>query len=98
MLGTFGAIFEAIHKQNGFRKATNGLIVIDEPELHLHVALQKTFMPTLLKFFPGIQFVVATHSPVILNSLDNAVVYDLEKPIPLEGMTKAACGPQVASG
>ena len=33
----------------------------------------------LTTLFPNIQFIVSTHSPFILNSLDNAVIYDLEK-------------------
>ena len=28
--------------------------------------------------FPNIQFIVTTHSPFVLNSIDNAVIYDLE--------------------
>lgn len=33
----------------------------------------------MTKFFPNIQFIVSTHSPFIVNSLENAVIYDLEK-------------------
>lgn len=35
-------------------------------------------MPFLTTLFPNIQFIVTTHSPFVLNSLDNAVAYDLE--------------------
>jgi hypothetical protein len=41
-------------------------------------------MPVLTKLFPKIQFIVATHSPFVLNSLSNAVIYDLEKHIRIE--------------
>ncbi len=60
---------------------TEGIVMIDEPEVHLHIELQKKIMPMLIKMFPNIQFIVATHSPFILNSISNAVVYDLEKQI-----------------
>ena len=56
-----------------------GLILIDEIETHLHVDLQKKIMPILTELFPNLQFVLTTHSPFILNSTPNAVVYDLEK-------------------
>jgi len=64
-----------------------GIVLIDEPELFLHINLQKKIMPYLSKLFPNIQFIVATHSPFILSSLDNAVVYDLEKNIRVENLS-----------
>jgi len=55
-----------------------GLVLIDEIETHLHVALQKKIMPFLCAFFPKIQFIVTTHSPFVLSSISNAVICDLE--------------------
>ncbi len=40
--------------------------------------MQKEILPILTKIFPNIQFIITTHSPFILSSLDNAVIYDLE--------------------
>lgn len=73
-------------------KATNrtfdfnlpGIVLIDEIETHLHLELQKTVLGLLTSFFPNIQFIVSTHSPFILNSLDNVVIYDLENNIAVE--------------
>ncbi len=56
-----------------------GLVLIDEPEAHLHINLQKQILPKLLQIFPNIQFIVATHSPFVLSSISNAVIFDLEK-------------------
>lgn len=55
-----------------------GIVLIDEVETHLHLELQKMIMPFLTKVFPNIQFIITTHSPFVLNSLDNAVAFDLE--------------------
>ena len=55
-----------------------GIVLIDEVETHLHLELQKMIMPFLTKIFPNIQFIITTHSPFVLNSLDNAVAFDLE--------------------
>ena len=55
-----------------------GIVLIDEIETHLHIELQKLILPFLIKVFPKIQFIVTTHSPFILNSVSNAVIYDLE--------------------
>lgn len=56
----------------------SGIVIIDEIETHLHIALQKNILPCLIKLFPNVQFIVSTHSPYVLNSVDNAVIYDLE--------------------
>lgn len=55
-----------------------GIIIIDEIETHLHLALQKIILPILTKVFPNIQFIITTHSPFVLNSLENAIAFDLE--------------------
>lgn len=58
--------------------AKEGIVLIDEIDTHLHLELQRTILPFLTELFPNIQFIVSTHSPFILNSIDNAVIYDLE--------------------
>ena len=55
-----------------------GIVLIDEIETHLHLELQSIVMPLLTRVFPNIQFIVTTHSPFVLNSIPNAVAYDLE--------------------
>ena len=64
-----------------------GIVLIDEPEIHLHIEMQKKVLPLLSEFFPRVQFIVATHSPFILNSVANAVVYDLETKIRTERLS-----------
>lgn len=61
-----------------------GIVLIDEIETHLHIDLQKKILPFLTEFFPKIQFIVTTHSPFILNSIENSVIYDLENGIRME--------------
>lgn len=63
-------------------------MLIDEVETHLHIELQKKIMPFLIKLFPEIQFIVTTHSPFILSSVDNAVIYDLENKTQVEVLSK----------
>lgn len=55
-----------------------GIVLIDEIETHLHLELQKAIMPLLTKVFPNIQFIVTTHSPFVLSSMNDAVAFDLE--------------------
>lgn len=58
-----------------------GIALIDEVENHLHLSLQKRIIPYLSELFPNVQFVVTTHSPFVLSSVNNAVVYDLENKV-----------------
>lgn len=65
-----------------------GIVLIDEIETHLHLALQKVIMPLLTKVFPNIQFIITTHSPFVLSSMPNAVAYDLEHREVLDDLTE----------
>lgn len=56
-----------------------GVVLIDEIETHLHLELQKKVLGFLTTIFPNIQFIISTHSPFVLNSLSDVVIYDLEK-------------------
>lgn len=52
---------------------------------------RKKILKFLTTIFPNIQFIITTHSPFILNSLDNIVIYDLEKRILVEnGLTNVS--------
>lgn len=64
-----------------------GIVLIDEIETHLHLGLQKIIMPLLTKVFPNIQFIITTHSPFVLNSMPDAVAYDLEHQEPIDDLT-----------
>jgi energy-coupling factor transporter ATP-binding protein EcfA2 len=64
-----------------------GIVIIDEIETHLHVDLQKKILPFLCDFFPKIQFIVSTHSPFVLSSVENAVICDLQNRIVTEDLS-----------
>lgn len=64
--------------QRTFNFNLPGIVLIDEIETHLHLELQKNIMPLLTTIFPNIQFIVTSHSPFILNSIENVVIFDLE--------------------
>jgi len=64
-----------------------GIVLIDEIETHLHIELQKKILPFLTSFFPKVQFIVSSHSPFVLNSIRDAVVFDLENRIKVEDLS-----------
>lgn len=53
------------------------VVTIDEPENHLHPAMQRSLLADLLSAFPNVQFIVATHSPFIVTSSPESNVYVL---------------------
>ena len=68
-------------------KHTHGTVIIDEIDEHLHPALQVRVLKALQDTFPKIQFIVSTHAPLVMSSVeprkdengnDINVVYKLE--------------------
>ncbi|ANJ12772.1 DNA replication and repair protein RecF [Lactiplantibacillus plantarum] len=55
----------------------NGIILIDEVELHLHPAWQNKIIDILSEMFPNAQFIMTTHSPAVLQSLDSQEIIPL---------------------
>lgn len=54
------------------------VVLIDELENHLHPSMQREILPKLTKTFPNAQFVISTHSPFVINSVNNCKVYALK--------------------
>ena len=48
-----------------------GVVLIDEIDLHLHPSWQRKALPRLRDVFPKLQLVVTTHSPQVLSSVEN---------------------------
>lgn len=46
-----------------------GIVLIDEIELHMHPAWQRTVIDTLHTTFPNVQFIITTHSPQVLGGI-----------------------------
>ena len=54
------------------------VILIDELDLHLHPKWQKEIAGDLKRTFPNCQFMISTHSPFIIQSLDAEEVFDVK--------------------
>lgn len=51
---------------------TNGIVLIDEIEMHLHPSWQQRVVKDLISAFDNIQFIITTHSPQVLSSVQNS--------------------------
>lgn len=43
-----------------------GILVVDEPELSLHLAWQREYVNKILELSPNVQMIFATHAPEII--------------------------------
>lgn len=60
----------------------SGICFIDEVDLHLHPSLAQEIIDRLLRAFPRMQFIVSTHSPVVLSNFkqdEDNIVYQLRR-------------------
>jgi len=67
----FSIVFDIAYRSfilNKDAEAT-GIVIIDEIELHLHPTLQQEVLNRFKKTFPEIQFIVSTHSPLVISNL-----------------------------
>ncbi len=70
IIAMFGDIARRLSMANP--NATNplsgeGIVLIDEVDLHLHPAWQRLVIPKLTELFPNCQFVISTHSPQVIS-------------------------------
>ncbi|KMW73210.1 recombinase RecF [Photorhabdus luminescens subsp. luminescens] len=52
----------------------SGIVLIDEIELHLHPKWQQDVITDLQKVFPNIQFIITTHSPIVLSTIERRCI------------------------
>ncbi len=83
----FDLIIRAWEKGADMKEPGNiaGIVMIDEIDLHLHPSWQRTFLPVLLKIFSNIQFIVTSHSPFIVQSMNTGDIITLS--LTEEGVT-----------
>ena len=54
------------------------VVTFDEPENHLHPAMQRELLGNLERAFPRAHFIISTHSPFIVTSNPHATIYCLK--------------------
>lgn len=71
----FNAKFE---KSNAFQQ--QGIVLIDEIDAHLHPSWQTKIGDWFLKYFPNMQFIVTTHSPLVCRACANGSIHYIATP------------------
>lgn len=57
----------------------SGIVLVDELDLHLHASLQRQVVPRLRTALPDIQWIVSTHSPLIVTSFASTELVVLDR-------------------
>lgn len=57
----------------------DGIVLIDEVDMHLHPQWQRTLIVQLTTTFPNCQFVLTTHSPLVISDSKDVLTYLIEK-------------------
>ncbi len=68
--------FDLTNKEMTNLEDIEGIVIIDEIEMHLHSFHQHNILPELIKLFPRIQFIIATHSPLFLMGMEKVLGSD----------------------
>lgn len=68
---------------------TSGIVLIDELDMHLHPKWQWNILKTLEESFPKIQFIIATHSPILISSCKSGQLIHIDEKHLVRTMEKA---------
>lgn len=84
MLALIGDIAYRCYKLNAHLgelapQRTHGIVMIDEVDMHLHPGWQQTVLTDMMNAFPQLQFIVTTHSPQVLTSVDASCIRLLQQ-------------------
>ncbi|MBP7679383.1 MAG: AAA family ATPase [Bacteroidales bacterium] len=73
------AVFKNIRRQNMIIDLS-GVVLIDEIDAHLHPTWQTRIGKWFTQYFPNIQFIVTTHSPLVCRASDKGTIWRLAAP------------------
>ena len=59
-------------------KKSKGLVMVDEIDMHLHPEWQQIVISSLEKAFENIQFILTTHSPQVLTTVNSNSIFIIE--------------------
>lgn len=81
LITCYGAalVFESI-KKGDFRITLPGVVLIDEIDAHLHPTWQTRIGQWFTQYFPNIQFIVTTHSPLVCRACEKGSIWRLAAP------------------
>lgn len=77
VLSIYADLLVKVELEKLSRHEISGIVLIDEIDAHLHVTLQKKVFSFFDATFPNIQFIITTHSPFVVQSVSDSIVFNL---------------------
>jgi predicted ATP-binding protein involved in virulence len=68
-----------VYEDNDEPSTGNAIVVLDEIDAHMHPLWQQTLLSNLTDLFPNVQFIVTTHSPLIVGGMHKEQVIRLAR-------------------
>jgi predicted ATPase len=84
ILGWVGTLLQrmyAIYPRSEKPESESALVLVDEIDAHMHPSWQQLLVNSLKRIFPKVQFIVTTHSPLVVGGLEPREVYRFERDI-----------------
>ena len=83
MLGWIGVLLRRLFQIYGEDAEAphqmQAMVLVDEIDLHLHPEWQRTIIPLVRERFPGVQLIASTHSPLVVGSVDDGCLIQLQR-------------------
>ncbi|MFK8711908.1 AAA family ATPase [Escherichia coli] len=77
VLSIYADLLVKVELEKLARHEISGIVLIDEIDAHLHVTLQKKVFSFFSLAFPNIQFIITTHSPFVVQSVSDCIIFNL---------------------
>lgn len=77
VLSIYADLLVKVELEKLSRHEISGIVLIDEIDAHLHVTLQKIVFSFFNAAFPNIQFIITTHSPFVVQSVSDCIIFNL---------------------
>ncbi len=61
----FGELIKQADRIGKTPDDVEGIVLVDEIDKHLHISMQRVYIPDLMQMFPKVQFIISTHSTFI---------------------------------
>lgn len=79
LIGDLARRFAIANPNSAKPLSGEGIVLIDEIELHLHPAWQRSVVHQLKSTFPNCQFLISTHSPQVLGDGKDSEIFAITK-------------------
>ncbi len=87
VLAIYAELIMLAELSEGGKNDIKGIVLVDEIDAHLHVTVQKKVFNFFSESFPNVQFIISTHSPFVVQSVSDAIIFNLSTGEQMENLS-----------